>query len=374
MFSDDDRMLLRILADKRFPSRSPYAEDANEIETVAGFAMNDDGMDHALQVESGARLGIPKDLAALQKTASGQGPGWLLQDPQQNAYWTDRAGRVLAQISAAPTPSPGPAPPGPGPVPIPPPGPAPAPSPQKITLLTVNGFKGDMWQGYGSDLARRMDPDVFYHQPVGNWDINQLPMKPACDAGVAECHRLLQEVHPTGPWALAVYSEGAIIGSRVYQALLTTLADRADDFVGGVAFGNPMREQGQYAAGTDPGGHGIASQRISGTGPLWKEYVDPGDIYANVSGPSGEDCTAIYDLVYQANPVAFLRELLELFTNPAPNLLAMAMAIKDGIEFAASNPMTAAHVQYQWREIVPGQTYFDHACAFMAGVGDRSRR
>lgn len=98
MFNDHDRFLLTVLAEERFPSRSPYADDQKKVETVAGFAMNDDGMDHAVVVESGARLGIAKDLAALRRTAEGDGPGWLLQNDEQRKYWQDRARRVLAEI------------------------------------------------------------------------------------------------------------------------------------------------------------------------------------------------------------------------------------------------------------------------------------
>jgi len=337
-----------------------------------------DGFNHPEYVEWSAAHGHAGNLALLREVAGG--------DPR---VYPDRvddialAKSVLARVLTStpvtgPTPTPGPSPSSPVQVPHPPrpaPGPPATPSPQKITLLTAQGHLADMWTGYPADLARAMDPTLFYHQPIGNWDAGALPLGPACDAGYREGVNLLTVMHPTGPFALCGYSQGAIITSRLYQALAGggELAHRRNDFVGGVTFGNPMREQGHFV-GKDPGGHGIASHRLSGTGQLWRDYADPDDIYTSVEGPSGDDMTAVYDLIMYVDPINFMAEVLKLFTNPASQLMAAAQAIFQFMQFGTTTPATAAHVSYEWREVWPGVTYFADACSYMTSVGDRVRR
>jgi hypothetical protein len=186
--------------------------------------------------------------------------------------------------------------------------------------------------------------------------------------------RLLTQVHPTGPFVLTGYSQGAEITSRLYMAMADggPLAHRRGDFVGGVAIGNPMREEGQYV-GQDPGGHGIATKRIVGTGPLWKEYAHPGDVYTSVSGPAGQDMSAIYELVERLNPMALGVEVFKMFTNPAPELIATATAIIQFMQFGLDSPITKDHVSYHWAEVEPGITYFEHAKRYLRQVADRVR-
>jgi hypothetical protein len=133
-----------------------------------------------------------------------------------------------------------------------------------------------------------------------------------------------------------------------------------------------MREEGQYV-GQDPGGHGIATKRIVGTGPLWKEYAHPGDVYTSVSGPAGQDMSAIYELVERLNPMALGVEVFKMFTNPAPELIATATAIIQFMQFGLDSPITKDHVSYHWAEVEPGITYFEHAKRYLRQVADRVR-
>ncbi|AYQ98517.1 lysin A [Mycobacterium phage Reptar3000] len=66
--------LLRILADKRFVSRSPFRHlGEKETETVAGFGLNTDGLTHAQYTIEAARLGDPTHIALLREVASAEG-------------------------------------------------------------------------------------------------------------------------------------------------------------------------------------------------------------------------------------------------------------------------------------------------------------
>ena len=345
------------------PSKAKYKTPGETITYPdRQLIRNIDGNTYDAKVIELARAGYPPAIAAIQLQANAG-------DTESQAIIANLGTTTPtgpAASPAAPT-APATAPP----VYLPP---ATSPSPQKITLITAQGHMADMWSTYPAQLAKKMDPALFYHQPIGNWDANALPLGPPCDAAFNEGVDLLTNRHPTGPFALVGYSQGAIITSRLYMAMADggPLAHRRDDFVAGVTFGNPMREQGSFV-GRDPGGHGIASSRIVGTGPRWRDYADPGDVYSSVSGPSGEDMTAVYDLVMTLNPISLMGEVMKLFTNPAPGLLAAAEAIIQFIQFGATSPMTAAHVQYEWREVEPGITYFDHACRYMSSVGQQVR-
>ena len=70
---------------------------------------------------------------------------------------------------------------------------APAPSPQKITLVTAQGHVHDMWEpvDYAVSVTKAEDPNVFYWQPIGDWDAFALPLGPPCDAGFADGQRLI---------------------------------------------------------------------------------------------------------------------------------------------------------------------------------------
>ncbi|ASR85914.1 lysin A [Mycobacterium Phage Niklas] len=84
----ETRFLAKILADKRFVSRSALRHlDEKESETVAGFGLNTDGNLHVVLVTELARLGDPGSLALLREVAGA--------DPVKHP--TRQADRQLAQ-------------------------------------------------------------------------------------------------------------------------------------------------------------------------------------------------------------------------------------------------------------------------------------
>ncbi|ALF00463.1 endolysin [Mycobacterium phage Mufasa] len=94
--------LLRVLADRRFVSRSPFRHlGEGPSETVAGFGLNTDGLNHAQYTIALARLGDPTHLALLREVASADGDS-RYPDRQYDAKL---AKRVLAEINSAPAPS-----------------------------------------------------------------------------------------------------------------------------------------------------------------------------------------------------------------------------------------------------------------------------
>jgi hypothetical protein len=102
-----------------------------------------------------------------------------------------------------------------------------------------------------------------------------------------------------GPFCLGGYSQGAAVMSLVYQEIVSgSLQHRRKDFLGGVTFGNPMREvnhtwpgstwSGSWdVASSTTGGHGCFPSRLSGTEDLWWDFTNVDDIIS-ATGDSTE--------------------------------------------------------------------------------------
>jgi hypothetical protein len=121
--------------------------------------------------------------------------------------------------------------------------------------------------GYSFDLGQAADKSRWLHQPVG-YPAQAFPMRPSYMAGVTEMLRqtdLHNCTHNT--WGFAGYSQGAIVASIILQRVLTgDLQQYKSTFIGGVTFGNPMREKGHTCpGGTDPGGSGIVLPNLVNT-------------------------------------------------------------------------------------------------------------
>lgn len=109
-----------------------------------------------------------------------------------------------------------------------------------------------------------------------------------------------------GEFALAGFSQGAAICSEVYKEIRSgSMTDRDADFITGVMFGNPLREQGHtIPGGTDPGGHGVAgaSRRLVGSEARWWEFAadDPID-YFTVCGDDvqGHDYAVLAEAIWE---------------------------------------------------------------------------
>lgn len=158
--------------------------------------------------------------------------------------------------------------------------------------------------GYCWDLGQKLDPNVFYHQPIG-YPAAAFPMRPSYTAGVVEFVRQLA-LHncETTPWAFGGYSQGAIVTSIVLQRVLTGDLQRyRSTFLGGVTFGNPMREAGHtLPGGVDNGGAGVVLPNLRGTPEsVWDMADDkgmvnsPGNDFYTKCGVRGQSAAAVAD-------------------------------------------------------------------------------
>lgn len=256
--------------------------------------------------------------------------------------------------------------------------------PKRIVLFTVTGT-GVNWNfGYPYDLARWQDQSRVYVQPVG-YPGAVFPMGPSSEAGELELVRLMHE-QLDGPnddvlFMLIGYSQGAMVTSRVLRRMmggdLTYYFDRC---IGGVTFGNPLREAGHFTGDTDPGGHGLDPDCLTDTPPWWHDYAAAGDIYtcgAPDDADAMEDCTAIY-LAVQGHLLTgrdnLGQQIREILLNPIAEVPAAVRAITLGWEFITAHPPTAPHIEYHIRQCYPGVTYFDHAFGFVRRTIEARRR
>jgi hypothetical protein len=149
----------------------------------------------------------------------------------------------------------------------------------------------------------------------GYWDwqgvaypASVFPMGKSVDAGVAEHLRLLDLKPPEKEWGGVYYSQSGIVAYKVFQAIQGTR--HADTLKCMLIFGPPCREvnvaNGNKWAGWEmPGANtrGISQQRFVDTPDYIYDFVNRGDIYAEVSDDDvGEDMTMIYNMVQ--DPIA----------------------------------------------------------------------
>lgn len=228
-----------------------------------------------------------------------------------------------------------------------------APPAAKPTLFTVHGTGVTMWDGPPADTARAV-LHKYHWQPIGNYPAQPFPMWPSIQLGVAEL-RLQINRYP-GPFALAGYSQGAIVTSLVYKYDIANprgiLHHRLKDLKKAVTWGNPMAEHG-----ASPNSTGIMDDRLENTPTWWRDYCNKGDIYCdNPSNDSGEYSTAICKIVmghdWWRGRDSIISQIIELGLNPIQEGMAMLDAIvKAGLFFANG---TSAHLRY---DITPAINY-----------------
>jgi hypothetical protein len=144
-------------------------------------------------------------------------------------------------------------------------------------------------------FASNLDPHIRYIRV--SWDANNIvPIEESIGIGVANLSTMI--TNNPGPFMFIGTGIGAAVTSLVYDQLRNGgLQSRHEDFVAAVAFGNPRREVGTiFPGGTDPGGHGIAVDRLVDTEALWWEFANPGDLLATEGDDtSGTLMTQIYE-------------------------------------------------------------------------------
>lgn len=225
----------------------------------------------------------------------------------------------------------------------------PRPVKPKPVLFTVEGHMSSMWMGPCAETARVLEQQgVCRWQPVG-YNNTALPFDNA--SGIRELRRLLADrtlLPPGTPWGMAIFSQGAIVGSEVWLRDIApangSLNWRLRDWRATLAFGSPYRERDVVAPWVAdpprPGTQGISNTRMVGTPRHWAEVARRGDLYTeNDTGDAGEHKTAIYMAVqsqWSGHPDSLLSQLLELTQRPTPEMLAMITAIGSGAMFLAN--------------------------------------
>ncbi|MCP3811060.1 hypothetical protein NLX62_01695 [Mycobacteriaceae bacterium Msp059] len=243
--------------------------------------------------------------------------------------------------------------------------------------------------------------------PVGTaGNINDPSMQHAVELAVADAQRIfLDRLRANSHIKVVVggYSAGAVAAAKFRQWLL---ANYPDNYLCSFSIGDPTRPAGgAFYAGAACPGRGIATWHYGDIrDPRHCWLAAPGDMYTSVPDNAvGDIMDTAYDMmtavelsdflgtavaVAQQIPVIMaeagialpsvfgalaggptgvlgfglplamgaLGGLIGVEKNPT-GVAAAAQAAMIALQFMASNPPTAAHIQYEFREVWPGQTY-----------------
>ena len=218
-------------------------------------------------------------------------------------------------------------------------------------LFTVHGtgMADPLGPGLPADTAR----DVLTHyrwQPIGNYPAVPFPMKPSIDKGRAELVAQLEQ--KPGPFALAGYSQGAVVAGSVLKHDIMApggrLHHRLRDVRKVVFWGNPMRQQGiahfdnwHYPmAGADT--FGIMADRLEGleSAPFEvRDYAHAGDMYAAIRDRDADEWKVMVQrLIFSATDFfggedSLVAQLLEWAARPLQETIAAATAGIEAIRF-----------------------------------------
>jgi len=240
---------------------------------------------------------------------------------------------------------------------------------------------GDMFIGPQADVGRYLSTNPVDHgisaatwQPIG-YNSSQFPLSRGLSSGLPELRNQIG-LHP-GPFLISCWSLGAIITTVWYEQAMAggPQHERLADFKGCTTFGNPYRQQDNWAprsgvgAVTNPGGAGIGGPRNNlgeGTNPptpdWWHNYAHPGDMYtACPVSEVGDDIRIVFDFILtqwqgaESDLFAFARDAVK---GPLSESFAVLGAIVDAISFYAGG--CRQHVNYDARSM--------GALNFMAGI------
>jgi hypothetical protein len=337
------------------------------------------------------------------RQADGYGYGW----PQLGGLTVSDAMASIKDTLSGVTP----------PTPVPPNGGGGQPT-DRHALLTCSGTWAAPGVGYPSDVAQACSAIVEEIPVQAPWSFGPIPPGSFTAPSYQESVQIGLDwavnwllANPNRTFLLGGYSQGGECASRIYMETLPggRLESVAHNFCGGFTFGNPCREAGHsFYAGPDRPWRGIASVNQTNMGDWWADECEQCDMYADVPlDLRGEIMTDVYTLCIEiqmhdmqqfmtdfvANCLAVLGDLdgnaynqvLRQFPQAASimkgaNILpkektqplrdkiitvkgiaaAIGAAIL-GIQFMATNPPTACHIQYEFRTWNGTQTYRDHA-------------
>lgn len=266
----------------------------------------------------------------------------------------------------------------------------------KHIVMTVSGTGVDMWNDtppQPAAVAKRLDPNLCFWQPVGNYPAATFPMGPSVGAGVNELVRLFTQVYPHNSTILMGYSQGAIVVSHfIRDEVLNPKGrcfGRARDIVAVATWGNPCRPPG-FASGNQFSGwplptqlDGVTTGGIAGPDCLTLDQVKPHlatpvthfwgdwvntvgqgrDLYADApvgdnpwtdEAEPGKVETNIYNIIQGSVTGGIFKIILEAIRTVSPfgnDLIAIIEAIYNGGLFASAGP-NAAHYTYDVQQIV----------------------
>lgn len=223
--------------------------------------------------------------------------------------------------------------------------------------------------GYPWDLCAALDDTFWVQQPIG-YPAGAFPMKPSYTAGVTE---FVRQLYLWGcdrgqTWGAVGYSQGAIVFMIVLmRVLFGDLQQFKATFIGGVTFGNPMREAGHtLPGGIDPGGMGIVEPNAHDTpDSVWdfacgsKMVNAPGnDLYATAGAGENalalEDQRAIWDIVDNEKVSSLAKAIAKLLLLPSWNgTIGAAQAAFGAMGFFIIHAITA-HTSYQFVQPIAG--------------------
>ena len=219
--------------------------------------------------------------------------------------------------------------------------------PPRHVAISVNGtgVPDPFGPGFAGEVGSQLDDELFYWHPAG-YPAATVQMGDSVIAGINEVVRIASLYTPSALWTgklvLTGYSQGAMVVDRVWRDEILNpsgrLANRVNDVIAIVNFGDPMRTPGisrgnEHAGIAVPGRlDGFTTGGIAGPGcltaaqtpPFLLSCNNPGDLYGTAPvGDSpwttetgvGHDETLIFNLVQDfngTNLVALAQEALAI--------------------------------------------------------------
>ncbi|AHB31874.1 lysin B [Mycobacterium phage Aragog] len=263
---------------------------------------------------------------------------------------------------------------------------------QRHLAIVFRGTGGVIGQDYVSrvcqgvsDLVEEINPKFDATMggiPVGTANnLGAKSMKKAVDEAVWDATGIIKHaltVNPNRKVIVGGYSAGAVAAARVRKWLQETYPD---NYLCSFSFGDPTRPHGgSYYGGPILSGQGISSWRYGDVSD-WRHcwLTDPGDMYGNIPlGAAGDILDDFYDMITATQisdplvtALTFIEQFPKTLAKAGINPLAAFKAADVAIKFATSNPPTAAHIQYEHREVWPGQTYLGLAIQHVRDYASR---
>lgn len=224
-------------------------------------------------------------------------------------------------------------------------------------MYTVAGLRGRTagWnlQPPSDPFVKLLDPEIFDARKIA-YPANVLPIGQSMRDGIANVTRAINDLPVGQPFMTAGYSQGAAVMSSIYNEIRSgSLSARANDFLGGVCFGNPRRQVNYrgavggswsgslYNQAATTGGKGAFPAtgefaRLTGCDTSdWLEFTAPTDIFCSVGD------TLIEQRVTEALDVAtnLLRQDLGYFIDQFDDLVAnfLDVAGQFAVEYTATD-------------------------------------